>query len=90
VILDQDPTAIDPERLDGIKIVQTIKEGVVVFDSGQATAGLRPTDPGQLAFTRALAATAGHHDPSGHDHGNGCLCGALSQIADVLAGGELR
>jgi predicted amidohydrolase YtcJ len=32
VILDQDPTAIDPETIDRIKVLQTIKEGVTVFD----------------------------------------------------------
>ena len=31
VILDQDPTAIDPEALDGIRVVETIKEGRSVY-----------------------------------------------------------
>jgi predicted amidohydrolase YtcJ len=31
VILDKDPTAIDPETLDQIKVVETIKEGTTVF-----------------------------------------------------------
>jgi len=32
VILDKDPTAVDPETIDQIKVVETIKEGVTVFD----------------------------------------------------------
>ncbi len=31
VILDKDPTAVDPETLDQIKVSETIKEGVTIF-----------------------------------------------------------
>ncbi len=31
VILSQDPTAVDPETIDQIKVVETIKEGATVF-----------------------------------------------------------
>jgi len=31
VILSQDPTAVDPESLDTLKVLKTIKEGEVVF-----------------------------------------------------------
>lgn len=31
VILTEDPTAIDPETLDGIKVAETIKEGVSIY-----------------------------------------------------------
>jgi len=31
VILDKDPTAVDPETIDRIKVTETIKEGVTVF-----------------------------------------------------------
>jgi predicted amidohydrolase YtcJ len=31
IILSKDPTAIDPETLDTIKVLQTIKEGTVIF-----------------------------------------------------------
>ena len=31
VILSKDPTAVDPETLDTLKVLMTIKEGVVVF-----------------------------------------------------------
>jgi predicted amidohydrolase YtcJ len=37
VILSGDPLGIDPETLDDLKVVETIKEGVVVYT--------RPTDP---------------------------------------------
>jgi predicted amidohydrolase YtcJ len=33
VILSQDPTTVDPETLDTLKVLMTIKEGVVVFAS---------------------------------------------------------
>lgn len=31
IILSKDPTAIDPESLDTIKVLKTIKEGMVIF-----------------------------------------------------------
>ena len=31
VILSKDPTAVDPETLDSLKVLVTIKEGAVVF-----------------------------------------------------------
>ena len=34
VILDQDPTAVDPETIDQIRVVETIKEGVTIYASG--------------------------------------------------------
>jgi urease alpha subunit len=86
VILDQDPTAIDPENIDLIKIVQTIKEGVVVFDLATAPVASVPSQEGHAAFTRVLAAVGGHRAKAGHVHGTGCLCGAMSRISALVAG----
>jgi predicted amidohydrolase YtcJ len=92
VILDKDPTAIDPEKIDEIKVVETIKEGVTIFDVAilkKAGASIRSSDAGELAFTRAMASTAshlGHHRQHGGVHGGGCLCGAMSQLAAIIAG----
>ena len=94
VILDKDPTAIDPETLDQIKVVETIKEGVTVFDIAsmkKAGASIRSGDVENLAFTRAMAATASHF---GHNHADrsapcsGCLCGAMTQLAAIIASAE--
>jgi hypothetical protein len=93
VILDKDPTAIDPETIDEIKVVETIKEGVTIFDIAslkKAGASIRSGDAGELAFTRAMASTAshlGHDHEHGEAHGGGCLCGAMSQLAAIIAGG---
>jgi hypothetical protein len=94
VILDKDPTAVDPEKIDEIKVVETIKEGVTIFKIAslkQAGAGIRSGDGVELAFTRAIAATAfhlGHHHEHGEAHGGGCLCGAMSQLAAIIADAE--
>jgi hypothetical protein len=94
VILDKDPTAIDPETIDQIKVLETIKEGVTVFNSATMTkagVNIRSGDAGGLAFTRAMATTASYlgHD---HDHrgpqGGDCLCGAMTQLAAIIAGAE--
>ena len=58
VILDQDPTAVDPETLDQIKVLETIKEGVTIFDIAEmnaSAASLQPGGAAELAFTRAVA-----------------------------------
>jgi predicted amidohydrolase YtcJ len=45
VILSADPTAVDPETLDQLKVTETIKEGESVFLRGQKKADLmRPRD----------------------------------------------
>jgi Amidohydrolase family len=93
VILDKDPTAIDAETIDQIKVVQTIKEDVTVFDLAdmkKAGASLQPGDPSELAFTRAMLAAAEAHDHDhGHDHshahGGGCLCGFMARLGEVIA-----
>ncbi|MGI9243650.1 MAG: amidohydrolase [Verrucomicrobiales bacterium] len=57
VILDKDPTAVDPEGLDLIKVVETIKEDVTVFEldaAKKAGAGIRSGGRSELAFTRAV------------------------------------
>jgi predicted amidohydrolase YtcJ len=92
VILDKDPTAIDPENIDQIQVVETIKEGVTIFDIAslkKAGASIRSGDAGEIAFTRVMAAAAthlGHHHEHEEEHGGGCLCGAMSQLAAVIAG----
>ena len=80
------------KTIDTIKVVETIKEGVTVFDIAslkKAGASIQSGGAGELAFTRAMASTAshlGHHDD--HAHGGGCLCGAMSQLAAIIAGAE--
>jgi len=94
VILDKDPTAVDPETLDEIKVVETIKEGVTVFDIDdmkKSGSGLQPGGGSQLAFTRTIRSVASHldHDHAHHhEHHDGCLCGAMSRLAALIAGGE--
>lgn len=93
VILDKDPTAIDPEAIDQIKVTETIKEGVTVFniaDMKKAGAGIQSGSRSELAFTRAISAIAGDtdHAHQGHSHGGGCLCGAMTRLATVIAEGD--
>ena len=63
VILDKDPTAVDPETLDQIKVVETIKEGTTVFvmsdaERKKATSSTHSQDPGSESLSNALLATA--------------------------------
>jgi len=91
VILDQDPTAVDPESLDTIKVNQTIKEGVTVYLAGdEAGAHLsRPSARGEHAFSNFIRhiASAG----TGHDHAAGagqqhcCGCRVAALLGNALA-----
>jgi predicted amidohydrolase YtcJ len=94
VILDKNPLTVDTDSLDQINVVETIKEGITVFDIDdmkKTSARLEPGDASELAFTQALhlaslAPGQGHHD---HTQGN-CYCNALSRIGAAIAGGEGR
>jgi predicted amidohydrolase YtcJ len=94
VILDRDPTTVDPETLDQIKVTETIKEGVTVFSLAEikkAGVHLRPGDRSELAFTRAMFFMAGNtsagHRHKDHVHNDLHLCGAISQIAAAIGRG---
>jgi predicted amidohydrolase YtcJ len=66
VILSADPTAVDPETLDTLKVVETIKEGATVFalTPAEQQRGERmiapggPAEAGFAALMRRVAASA--------------------------------
>lgn len=68
VILSDDPTAVDPETLDQLKVVETIKEGSTVFKLEENAAEVaKRIDPARnesygAAFSRFLQAAASHRD----------------------------
>lgn len=67
VILSHDPTAIDPEALDTLKVMETIKEGERVFalsaeSEKHGRLMLRPTGSGDDLFGRFLATHAAQRD----------------------------
>ena len=91
VVLSADPTAVDPETLDQIDVVETIKEGVTVFEltpdeQRRAARMARPDHTGESAFGRFVVAAAA---VDGHDHagsvpgGGACACGLLSRLAEA-------
>jgi len=67
VILSADPTAVDPTKIDQIKVAETIKEGVTVFkldaqEERKAAMMSRPGSDGSNAFARFLTAQAAYRD----------------------------
>jgi predicted amidohydrolase YtcJ len=56
VVLSADPTAVDPETLDGLQVLETIKEGRTVFTRDAAVARILP---GGTALPNLLAALGG-------------------------------
>ncbi len=94
VILDKDPTAIDPETIDTIKVTETIKEGSTVYLAGEKEEAhlQHPNQRGEHAFSnflRELSSHSGGHP--GHDHtasgGHGCGCGFIVQLGDIITRG---
>jgi len=95
VILDKDPTDVNPEGIDQIKVMETIKEGATIFklsDMKKGGMAFNPSDRSSLAFTRAvfLAASGSGHDHQKHSHAFGCSCGVLSHLSNVIAIGSER
>ncbi|HLP85555.1 MAG TPA: amidohydrolase [Phycisphaerales bacterium] len=63
VILSHDPTAIDPEKIDEIKVVETIKQGKTIFvldakEQKRADLMIKPAADGDNAFENFLIAGA--------------------------------
>ena len=101
VILSADPTAVDPETIDQIKVTETIKEGVTVFALASATparsaALVDSGSRGERAFSGAVVALAGYRERSptptvGHargPHGMSCSCALAGEVGAAMAGGR--
>ena len=95
VILDKDPTAIDPESLDTIKVQETIKEGVTIYsskDDKTAASGILLSTQSELAFARAMKAVA-EFDHASHDHsenGHACQCSFWSKLGTLMTNGGMK
>jgi hypothetical protein len=90
VLLDHDPTLIDPENLDTIKVQETIKEGTTVYkrsDEKTASIGIRPASQSELAFARVMKAVA-EYDHTAHGHStkeHACQCSFWSKLGDKIS-----
>jgi predicted amidohydrolase YtcJ len=82
VILSADPTAVDPETIDQIKVTETIKEGVTIFTLPKA----KRAERAQANITPLLQALTAGHD--GHVHADGSVCpgDAVIVLASMMAG----
>ncbi len=91
VVLDKDPTAVNPETLDQIKVLETIKEGLTVFDAAAMETSGVDLDSGkatELVFHRTIRKLGGHLDPHGGGHApcGGCMCGTMSRLSAIICG----
>ncbi len=75
VVLSADPTAVDPEMLDALEVVLTIKEGETIYDASAEQGGLTPK-AGE-AMTRTLMGLADGAVADPHD--------IARLVADALA-----
>jgi adenine deaminase len=86
VILSADPTAVDSDTIDQIKVTETIKEGKTIFrlKPGKVAAATPPN------ITPLLAAISGGH--LGHDHeaGADCPSEAMLALTDLMVQGATK
>ena len=102
VILSEDPTAIDPELLDTIKVAETIKEGETIYRAAEREGRLeyRPrldgSDP-YADFLRALAVNRDMQGASGRSfssrvftapHSSACVASTFGEIIALAVSGE--
>ncbi len=91
VILDKDPTTVDPETLDTLRITETIKEGTTIFRAGEKQGAhlSRPNERGEHALSNFIrhATVAEGHDGHGHAAGEAHCCGCriAALLGDSLA-----
>ena len=100
VILDKNPLDVDPETLDQIKVTETIKEGVTVFElSAERNANAVRGRGTNFAFTNLLTGISQSKaqpesnriippqgvGPVSYPTCLACVCGALSQLAEATA-----
>ena len=86
VVLSADPTAVDPETLDQLQVLETIKEGETVFAlDGDDAASASAANP---AVTRMLQAL-GTHDLHRADAHDGHTHGAHAATATCMSDGIL-
>jgi len=104
VVLDKNPLEVDPETLDQIKVTETIKEGVTVYDiktkkSADATRSRDLRGRTNQALTNVLLGLNGASTTllsdrlaSGESSASPpcatCVCGALSRLVEVIATGN--
>ena len=101
VILSADPTAVDPETLDQLKVEETIKDGTTVFDirADKGALDLRPAHGGTDGFAEFLRQATVRTETAGAmggrplpgavmsgPHNGGCVARFLS---DVLGSANL-
>nr|WP_250635769.1 amidohydrolase family protein [Thioalkalivibrio nitratireducens] len=83
VILSDDPTAIDPETLDRLTIVETIKEGRTIYSARESgntdSLAFRPPRDGSDPFAAFLRQAAVACDTEGA--GNGPMIRAMRRMA---------
>jgi hypothetical protein len=83
VILSGDPTAVDPETLDSLKVTETIKEGITVYRMGAGRrAHAEPANIAPLLHALTAGATPGHT----HADGSECPGDAAMVLAALMAG----
>jgi predicted amidohydrolase YtcJ len=103
VILTEDPTAVDPDTIDQIKIAETIKEGVTIFTASPDK--LKKTGmEGESGFSRFLVTLASERDfrslpekrrtplmkklLSSAPHNRGCVGGVMADITEFMLSGR--
>lgn len=89
VILSRDPTAVDPETLDQLKVMATIKDGQTVYTRPARAASLGHEKAGAMLLTAFAAGRPGAHAHGGHGSPDDidCVSEAVMALGDAMARG---
>jgi predicted amidohydrolase YtcJ len=105
VVLSADPTAVDPETLDSLMVLETIKEGRTVFrrDAAAAQTAALPASPGPAlpnllsalggpAVRPVFSAVSGHPDSAGtaSPASATCMSDGILVITRAMLDGQAR
>jgi predicted amidohydrolase YtcJ len=93
VVLDQNPLKIDPEKIDEIKVINTIKEGKTIYTRTDAVAASETSEKrfgDAIARSIAVIADLNHREP-GEEKANaahdGCPCDLIATWTTAIAQG---
>ena len=92
VVLSKDPTAVDPDTIDELKVTETIKEGASVFvltpaEQRRTDMMLGPNRSVESGFSRFLRVTTERNDPHADGRSDlACYSSAILDLTATLAG----
>jgi predicted amidohydrolase YtcJ len=85
IIVSKDPTAIDPETLDSIKVLETIKEGQVIWTRKEGQASNEAIGPVIASTLSGLSSYREGKSVQGNSHASTCFSATILSLSAGMA-----